>query len=228
MDNDKKVLWMIWKNPNKNQRRRYKIGELSLESNKYSFRYTDPEISDAMKSGFLPFPGFEDLNKEYVSDVLFTNINCRLPNKNRDDYKDIMLRYNIGINDNAFEVLAKTKGRQITDTIEFVEPFNKNSFDFDVAGIQYYDINTIKKYLRINDRVKLALDEHNKYDKYAVKVLFTLSNKDYILGYVPRFYSKDVSKLLQNDNGYTAIITNYNINKEFDDYNSVVIKGSFN
>ena len=176
----------------------------------------------------MPFPGFEDLNKEYVSDVLFTNINCRLPNKNRDDYKDIMLRYNIGINDNAFEVLAKTKGRQITDTIEFVEPFNKNSFDFDVAGIQYYDINTIKKYWRINDRVKLALDEHNKYDDYAVKVLFTLSNKDYILGYVPRFYSKDVSKLLQNDNRYTAIITNYNINKEFDDYNSVVIKGSFN
>ena len=227
MEYDKNVLWMIWKNPKKNERRRYKIGELRFTLGKYYFKYTNPEISDAIKSGFLPFPEFEDLNKEYISDVLFNAIYSRLPNKKRDDYMDIMLKYNISTEENDFEILKKTKGRQITDTIEFVEPFNKKFFSFDVAGIQYYDINEIKQNLNNYDRVKLLVDEQNKYDKFAVKVVFTLDNKDHILGYVPRFYSKYIFSLLKNNIKYTAIIVNFEIYEFFDDYNSIVIKGAF-
>ena len=129
---------MIWKNQKKNERRKYNL-ENRFVLEKYYFDYTEPEISDAIKSGFLPFPFFEELNKKYESDeILFHNIYSRLLNKNRDDYKYIMLCYNIDMYDNEFDILTKIKGILITDIIEFVEVFNKNHFDFDIVGIKYY------------------------------------------------------------------------------------------
>ena len=78
-----KELWLIWKEPT--SRRRYKIGILSYDD-KYTFKYVNPELNDALAVGFKYFPGFEDINKIYISDDLFANIETRLPNPARPDY----------------------------------------------------------------------------------------------------------------------------------------------
>ena len=117
---------MKWKNPKKNERRRYKIWKLSFLLEKYYFEYTAPEISDAINQVLYFFLVLKNYYKKYESEILFQNIYIRLQNKNRDDYKDIMLGYNIDMDDNEFDILTKIKGRLITDTIKFVEPFNKN------------------------------------------------------------------------------------------------------
>lgn len=88
-----KELWLIWKEPT--SRRRYKIGILSYDD-KYTFKYVNPELNDALAVGFKYFPGFEDINKTYISDDLFANIETRLPNPARPDYLAILNSYNLG------------------------------------------------------------------------------------------------------------------------------------
>ena len=89
----KNELWLIWKQPK--TRRRYKIGVLNYKENEYYFQYINPELDDALKAGFLYFPGFEDINKIYESNKLFANIETRLPNPKRADYLEILNLYNL-------------------------------------------------------------------------------------------------------------------------------------
>ena len=78
----------------------YKYGEITIsndvvyENDVYTFKYVNPELDNALKAGFSYFPGFENLNKIYTSDVLFANIETRLPNVGRADYLEILNCYN--------------------------------------------------------------------------------------------------------------------------------------
>ena len=49
-------LWLIWKEPK--ERRRFIIGELTYGNNEYRFKYIDPELNNARKSGLDFFPVF--------------------------------------------------------------------------------------------------------------------------------------------------------------------------
>ena len=51
-----KELWLIWKNPKNNSRRRYKVGKLSATSDGYIFEYSD-DVDEAAKNGFQLYPG---------------------------------------------------------------------------------------------------------------------------------------------------------------------------
>lgn len=226
MKNEKK-LYMIWKSAN--TRRRYKVAELvNINDEKYIFSYINPELNDAKKVGFSLYPGFNDDNKRYKSNYLFKNIAMRLPNKNRDDYNTYSEKFGILPGDSDFEILTKTKGKIVTDNIEFIRPFSKNGFEFEIAGIRYYDIKTIKRCLHIGDVVKLEIDSTNKFDEYAVKVTYEYDRKSYILGYVPRYYSEDVYKCIENNEIGVASITFYDVScKEFNDFNSIIIGVKF-
>ena len=68
----KKEMWLIWKDSV--SRRRYKIGILTYDGSKYTFKYVNPELNDATKVGFKYFPGFGDVHKTYESNLLFANI----------------------------------------------------------------------------------------------------------------------------------------------------------
>ena len=119
----KNEMWLIWKEPK--SRRRYKIGVLNYDG-KYTFKYVNPELSDAAFVGFQYFPGFEDINKTYESQELFANIETRLPNPARADYLSILNSHNLEKDSNKFDILKATKGRLVTDNYEFVPAFDSN------------------------------------------------------------------------------------------------------
>ncbi len=140
---ENKLLWLIWKEPK--ERRRFIIGELTYKNNEYRFKYIDPELNDARKNGLDFFPGFDDIEKEYISNTgLFPNIENRLPNTARPEYLEILNLYELNINSSQIEILEKTKGRLLTDNFEFVPAFNKNKIEFEVAGTSHSE--DIKKY----------------------------------------------------------------------------------
>lgn len=70
---------------NSQTRSRFKIGILNYDE-KYTFKYINPELNDALDSCFEFFSGFEDVNRVYESKDLFANIETRLPNPARADY----------------------------------------------------------------------------------------------------------------------------------------------
>ena len=210
-------LWMIWKNPI--SRKRFIIGELSEEHNRYFFKYINPELEDARESGFNYFPGFNDLNETYNSNTLFTNIETRLPNPNRPDYLEILNLYDLKSESTKMEILKATKGRLLTDNFEFVQPFDRNNkIEFDIAGTSHHLIEkNVRDTLKVNDNLILEREPDNPEDKDAIKVLYEFENTKVLLGYVPRYYSKDLSELLQKEIKYSAKIESLKLESEISD-----------
>lgn len=210
-------LLLIWKEPK--ERRRYTIGVLTYYNEEYTFKYINPELEDAKNVGFDYFPGFTDTQKIYTQKKdMFANISTRLPNESRPDYLEILNLYNLNIDSSKMEILRKTKGRLITDNFEFVPMFNKNKIEFDVAGTSHRkDIEKCKKLLKINDNLYLDREPNNKYDQYAIKVIYLNNNAKYHIGYVPRYYSKELTKLLKEGIEYSAQIKSLNFDTPFRD-----------
>lgn len=210
-------LWLIWKEPK--ERRRFIIGTLKYENGKYTFEYINPELSDAQKNGFEFFPGFNDIKKKYESTgEMFANIESRLPNTGRPDYLEILNVYNLDIDSDKMTILEKTKGRLLTDNFEFVPVFNKNKIEFEVAGTSHSeDLKKYKDFLKINDNLYLEKESDNQYDKYAIKIIYKKDNKSYHLGYVPRYYSKDLTEMLDKKVEYSAKIKSLNFESPLSD-----------
>ena len=210
-------LWLIWKEPK--ERRRFIIGELTYENNEYKFKYIDPELNNARKNGLDFFPGFDDIEKEYVSNTgLFPNIETRLPNTARPEYLEILNLYNLDTDSSKMEILEKTKGRLLTDNFEFVPVFDKNKIEFEVAGTSHSnDIKNYKDIFKVNDNLLLERESDNKYDEYAIKVICKKNGTLYHLGYVPRYYSKELSRMLDENVKYSAKIKYLNFESKLDD-----------
>ena len=213
-------LWLIWKEPLSH--RRFKIGILIKLNDGYGFSYVDPELGEARKVGFNFFPGFNDLSKTYKNNELFINIASRLPNKGRIDYLQILNSYNLDKESSDFDILKATRGRTLTDNYEFVPAFDLNKIEFDVAGTRHCkDINKCKDFLKINRVLYLEPEPNNKNDENAVKVVLKENGKLYHLGYVPRYYSKELLNELNKGAKYSAMIQNLKFNSPFSDENIV-------
>lgn len=211
-----KEIWLIWKQPE--ERRRYKIGVLKYEEDMYIFEYVNPELEDARKVGFQYFPGFDNLNETYKNKELFPNIETRLPNKGREDYLEILNSYNLEKDSSKLDILKATKGRLITDNYEFVPAFDENKIEFDVAGTRHSDdIKKCKKIIAINDVLTLEPEPDNISDENAIKVLLNKDGKKYHLGYVPRYYSKELTDMLKRNIQYSAMIQSLNFESEISD-----------
>ena len=213
-------LWLIWKEPLSH--RRFKIGVLIKLNDGYEFSYVDPELGEARKVGFNFFPGFNGLSKTYKNNELFINIASRLPNKGRIDYLEILNSYNLDKESSDFDILKATRGRTLTDNYEFVPAFDLNKIEFDVAGTRHCkDINKCKDFLKINRVLYLEPEPNNKNDENAVKVVLKENGKLYHLGYVPRYYSKELLNELNKGAKYSAMIQNLKFNSPFSDENIV-------
>lgn len=214
----KEELWLIWKDPT--SRRRYKIGSLIKENNRYKFNYVNPELDDAKKVGFKYFPGFEDLKKTYENDNLFANILTRLPNETRPDYLEILNCYNLEKDSDNFDILKATRGRTLTDNYEFVPSFFLSKIEFDVAGTSHCsDIEECRNYLRVNKKLYLDPEPDNLNDPNAIKITFKENNKIYHLGYVPRYYCKELLTELKKGTQYSAMIQSLNLESQLSDEN---------
>lgn len=212
-----KKLWLIWKEPK--ERRRYIIGTLTYQNNCYQFQYTNPELEDARNVGFIDFPGFDDLKKKYESkENLFPNIATRLPNLARQDYLQILNTYGLEKSSTPIEILEKTKGRLLTDNFEFVPVFDRNKVEFEVAGTRHQkDIEECKGLLKVNDNLLLEKEPENQYDSFAIKVIYENNHRYYHIGYVPRYYSKDLTQMLDEKIEYSAKIESLNFESNFHD-----------
>ena len=214
-----KKLWLIWKQPE--TRKRYFVGILENINSKFIFKYKNPDIEEAKIDKFDFFPGFENLEETYESSELFPNILTRLPNKTRPDYLEILNDYCLEDSASDWDILKRTKGRLFTDSYEFVPAFEeKEEIDFDVAGTRYSEcVNKCKveNILRINDDLKLELDSTNKMDPYAIKVIHINSSLCQELGYVPRYYSKEMSELLKKGVKYSAKIQSLRLDTPLND-----------
>lgn len=84
----------------------------------------------------------------------------------------------------------------------------KNLFLFDchLAGRKYHDVDLVWDELRVGMHLDLVKDTDNKFDPYAVAVVYTdVEDEQYLLGYIP----KDKNRLLSDflEMGWSKLFT---------------------
>lgn len=217
-------LWLIWRSGKPSDRARYKIGVLKKKGDSYTFQYDKGEDLDSAKqAGFTSFPGFEDYDEEYISDDgLFYNIAARLPKTERDDFLDILNRYDLSASDDQFTMLCATKGCQITDNFEFVPAFDKSKIEFDVAGVDHRQTSELEEaakdgFLTSGAKLILERERGNQYDEFAIKILLPTGKKNVFIGYVPKYYSEHLAKRLDTNTEYSAMIAKVDLGAKIRD-----------
>lgn len=76
---------------------------------------------------------------------------------------------------------------------------NRHFINFTIAGFSFYEGVDVFNELNIGTELQLQAEPDNKFDPYAVMVLYT----NHKLGYVPRGINKELHKILLM--GYTHI-----------------------
>ncbi|MEH7342779.1 HIRAN domain-containing protein [Bacillus sp. JJ1532] len=227
MVNTVNELLLIWKDPV--SRQRFTVGKLMYNelTNIYRFIYLNPDLNDAIQHGFKNYPNFPFLSHHYeVNGSLFKDIRSRLPQPRRPDYAEILERYGLDSSSSEMEVLEATRGRTATDNFEFVKDFkyipnNSYDFTFDLAGARYNKFSEITSDLKINDSIELQKDIENEHDHYAVKVLA----KGVHIGFVPKYYSMEFTKMIEDNARYTATVSKLDIqNASPDEWSQIRVK----
>ncbi|MDI3299686.1 MAG: HIRAN domain-containing protein, partial [Bacillota bacterium] len=139
-----------------------------------------------IEAGFWLLDEFPDPDGEWHCGDLFATFQRRLPQTwTPEEWAHLGVRPEEGI-----EYLRVTGGRLPTDTMEFLEPISIEDVEtyhlrFAVAGWRYYEGERVIGELRPGTRVRLELEEDNRFDVNAIRVL---SPSGAHIGYVPAVY----------------------------------------
>ena len=209
----KDYLYLIWKSDQ--SRKQYIVGQLTKNGG-YEFQYCE-EVNTAIADGFTLLLCFQELNKVYKDNKLFPIFASRLPDRKRKNIQNILEKYGLKEYD-EYMLLKRSGARLPIDNLEFIDPIldtegNNITRIFFMAGVRHYIECNGKKCtdaipITRGDEVFLQKEVKNKYDPYAIQML-DMSGK--VLGYVPRYYSKGVSKLLEQ--GKKIVCHIYNVDK---------------
>lgn len=200
-------IYLTWRKAVGN--RRYIIGKLIKDNDKYSFQYLSASgLEKAKAVGFEHYPAFPKLDKIYDEEVL-TTFSRRLVNPARSDYEKF-LKYWCAENfkNNNFALLGLTGAKLQTDTFEFIAPHYETpaAFYTEVAGLHHADenlLNEIKATENFED-ISLKPEPENQYDPDAVKVLY----KGFELGYIKIVHSTCIAKAFKAHRNISAKIKN--------------------
>lgn len=191
------------------------VGRLTREAGSYNFVYTK---GAAQFPTFVPFGRMHDLHSRYVSEQIFPLFSNRLLPKSRPEYSEYLnwLGLTPDSHDNL-EELARTGGLRATDTLELIpcpEPTSSNQYEvfFFCRGLSHFppEAQTRASSLALGERLFLMKDIQNQSDIFAL--MLRTDAPVTTVGYVPRYYSEDFSKLLSLLDGDAIKVTVERVN----------------
>ena len=201
-----KSVYLSWQDPE--TRQWFPVGKLTHEDGVYRFVYTK---GAKLSPNFTPFGRMLNLTDTYKSNELFPLFANRLISNKRPEYKSILEWLDLREDEaDPLALLARTEGIRATDSLTVFpcpEPDadGKYRFDFFSHGLRYRPDEAIKTVntLKPGDRLYLMPDPQNRYDNYAIAL--RTDDPTTIVGYCPRYITKDFLKLLNNDPGAVKV-----------------------
>jgi len=195
-----KELFLAWREPVK--REWIVVGKLWQKENKYYFGYTKG-VKKAKESGnFNEFGVMQDIDKIYVSNELFPIFKNRILNRSRPEYSQYIKWLGFENKEvSPLDELSRTNGLRATDSLQIFEKPKPKDGKFIIYFFSHGIRHLPKTYqeriehLKENERLYIAKDVQNEFDKYAL--LLRTADPVEIVGYIPRFYTKDINKLLE-------------------------------
>lgn len=210
----KNYLYLVWKS--ESTRRQYIVGQLS-KNGQYEFHYCE-EVQIAIDAGFTPLITFPDINITYFSNELFPVFSSRLPDRKRKDIKSILQKYDLDKYD-AYEFLKKSGARLPIDNLQFIDPVLDLTTSFTrtfyMAGVRHYlgcAGDDCEKAIDVTrgDEVFLVKEPENSADSNAIKVM---NEKDEHLGYIPRYYNKAFTRIMNEERVFNCYVSNVDKSK---------------
>ncbi len=186
-------------------RRWYPVGRFCIDGDDFVFEYL-PEAQRARDDAdFGGVPQFPEFTETYDSRELFPFLKNRLMRPERYDFKQQQRRLDMesvtGYDDprDVFEILARTGGRRQTDNFEFFRPLQPKDGElrsiFFSRGLSYVDDKIRQFWAEGSEptgQLRLVADMQNPADPSALIILDQAIRP---LGFVPRYYSKELSRL---------------------------------
>ena len=77
----------------------------------------------------------------------------------------------------------------------------------------------VKNILKLIKKLYLEPEPTNIKDENAIKIIFREKDKQFQLGYVPRYYSKELLEKLNQGVEYSAMIQSLNLESQLSDEN---------
>ena len=221
----KDYLYLIWKS--EHSRKQYIVGQL-VKNGQYEFRYAE-ELQAAVDDGFTPLLCFPDVQKVYTDKKLFPVFTSRLPDRKRRDIQNILDKYNLEEYD-EYLLLKRSGARLPIDNFEFIDPImdlDENIVRiFSLAGVRHYrgcDGENCEKAISVarGDEIVLRKEPDNSYDKNTVQALDV---SGHLLGYIPRYYSEGVIKLMESNKKISCRVYYVDNDKNCNECIKVIIK----
>jgi hypothetical protein len=191
-------VFLAWQDPE--SRRWLPVGQLSRDGSAFRFVYTKgAEASEH----FIPFGRMKDLHAAYIAKELFPLFANRLLPRSRPEYRDFLtwLGLDAGEHD-ALELLGRSGAARATDSLQVFPcpvptPEGTYSVEFFSHGIRHLPepARARIEQLQANERLFLVRDLQNRSDPDAW--LMRTDDPISLVGYCPRFYSAEFSKLIE-------------------------------
>ncbi len=218
-------LYLVWKSESSGKQ--YIVGQL-VKNGQFEFQYMG-DLENAMKEGFRPLLCFPDLQTVYVDEKLFPVFASRLPDRKRKDIEKILKKYGLTEYD-EYMLLKRSGARLPIDNLGFIDPILDVKTNvtriFFVAGVRHYLACQGKRCeeappVTRGDEVVFQKEAGNPNDKNAVQILDMDRN---LLGYVPQYYSKGVSEMLENKGKVVSHIYRVDKNKNCNECLEVIMQ----
>lgn len=192
-----KALFVVWQEPD--TRRWVPVARLTRDNGTFRFTYTKGALESEKFAGF---GRMDNLRASYESKELFPLFANRILPKSRSDYRAYL--HWLGLDERSaddLEVLARSGGMRATDTLEIIpcpEPTSDNKYVvyFFSHGLRYLSTKDQERVSLLNagERLYLMRDMQNRVD--AMALLMRTDDPISVVGYCPRYYSKEFSVLL--------------------------------
>jgi hypothetical protein len=191
------------------------VGRLQRKDDAYEFVYTRgaqtvPE--------FRPFGPMQDLHAVYRSDELFPLFANRIVAKNRPEYPEYLQWLGLtSANHDALEELSRTGGVRATDSLEIFPcptPTQDETYrvHFFARGLRYLNPENLVRasILNAGERLFLTQDIQNESDRMAL--LLRTGVPYTLVGFVPRYFSSEFTKLIDADGADGVRVTVQRVN----------------
>jgi len=182
-----KTIYLSWRHGKGGGR--FLVGVLSRDTpygEDIVFRYDKDEVTRANEAGFLNYPEFADLEKEYRINIKAA-FSLRLMPKLRSDRNNYLSFWHADKHGlDWFDELGFTQGKLATDTFEFMADFPKRyngqgiTFLSNVAGLTHIKLPLSS--VKVGDKLRFELDTSNEFDSKAVKLM----KSNQLIGFVKR------------------------------------------
>ena len=220
INTQERTIYLSWQAIDHGQR--YIVAELIEKANgEYCFRYIPGnDLEEAKKQGFSGYPAFPDFDKEYTNNAIDPFV-MRLPARARTDLDTLLNYWEIhGRNITDFNLLAITGGKLRTDNFEFIDPHkNKrpNQFLTELAGFVHHAEDKNLRAIPVGVEVQLERDSDNRFDPFAVKVLYQGKQ----IGYIKKVHAQTISEEIAKGKNVRVEIKNFDLNGVV---NSILLK----